>query len=265
MTYNSYHHLLSFGLTRYAKVRGSGYIAKVLSTAALAALFAAAPCQTALGCTFVTSPPAKVPPTFSVWFYRGLVPMPNANVVVRGDAAQELLRSTTDASGLLTLSHLKPGPYTIDILEDGVELWGLDVEVSTHAEWPIPIVRAKLPPRPKLHEPVLLRGLRGTLFDENGAVIVGATVTVEAPESASIRKVSLTTDQRGEFSSALPEGHYLLTFQARYFSVAKLPVDVAHTAPRGWEAISITLQVERCTLYPDPNRFTVSELPTKIK
>lgn len=222
-------------------------------------------CQAALACSWVTVYNyEKVPPNFSVAFYLSDVPVRNAKATlysVAGEQQSAQRSYVTDAKGQVALTDIKPGRYVLSVGE-GHSQQSVAVEVVPDGKnlQTALVNRFTPPPPPKLREPILVRRLQGTVLDPSGAVIVGAKVIVEGAGSTRFEKLTLIADEVGHFDASVPDGQYLLTFQVRGFSEAKLPVEVAHEGKHAWAGAVVTLQIRTCDLDPDPNRFQVSEL-----
>jgi len=88
------------------------------------------------------------------------------------------------------------------------------------------------------HAQVAQPTLQGKVFDPNRAVVVGATIVIEAKGSAE--SVSTVSDQNGEFSITLAPGEYILRVSAAGFAESSRTLNVSQGSPAEFE---IVLQV----------------------
>ncbi len=124
-------------------------------------------------------------------------PVQGATAEFWGVANATPITTTTDAGGTFALTNVPPGVYNYSVLYDGANYTETPVYVSSHSS---PVnASAGLSPA----------NLTGSVVSANGAVVVGATVTVV---SSTGRVVTTVTNVTGRFSVAtIGPGNYTVT------------------------------------------------------
>jgi hypothetical protein len=159
----------------------------------------------------------------------------------KGREREFVAQLTSDDKGFLEL-HLSSGFYLLEHAdEDGrgyVGAFEVDPSAKDLQHHRKVHLRTRMPTR----SPLVLGEVRGVLLDVQGAVVLGADITL----ASRGHFWGAISDGQGRFSFKAKPGEYLLTIQGPPgFYTAKIPIQV--TSGEGyWEAVAVTLEIASC-------------------
>jgi hypothetical protein len=163
-------------------------------------------------------------------------PLGGARIIIT--RPNKIERSTeTDFDGNYE-TKLEPGEYSIAVNEANHEPFMLDrFIVPSDGEAQLDILLQTL----KVASPIPWFLLKGTVFDENQAVVPGTRLTATDQMG---RKFVTETGDEGQFQSKLPTGKYRLLFERDGFRPTKV-MSFDHLNS-GEKSINVKLEVGRC-------------------
>ena len=232
--------------------------------------------QIANACTIVevTVPPLKVSRNVTIIALQSEKLLVGAPVVVerlanpkRVQSVGTIARVVTNAKGEIALRELTPGVYVLSVLEGEHKHWLGSIEVLEQSNSDISRAEFKLlpdaPPPPVPPAPLLLRRIAGELHDPSGAVFANTQFQLRRLDAKGGKvEMESSTNVRGEFSLAVPDGSYELRVAVRGFNLALVPVEVVAASDRGWNGLNLTLALAKCGPGMNPYVYSVAELTT---
>jgi hypothetical protein len=179
-------------------------------------------------------------------------PIPGASVTVEGSAGGQA--ATTNGKGEYNISGLNPGTYQVKITAPGFDSFQVQITVKagTRSEAdavlmaaPKPVEPAAEPPpaaeqnpgqnQPEVTATAVTNGktatVTGTVTDQTGAVVVGATVTIT---NRSGFKQTATTNAKGVYTIDVPPGTYDFSVSApnfKTFQSSGMNLTIGQTVP----------------------------------
>lgn len=177
--------------------------------------------------------------------------VPGATAVLWGVANGSRITTTSDAGGTFQLTNVAPGVYKYNILFDGTNYTETPVYVSAGAS---PVnASAGISPT----------NLTGTVFNAQGGVVGGATVTIG---STSGRVVSTTTNTSGAYLvTTIGPGNYTITASGPAANERSLGAKVLVTSIGSHEKVNLTeFPTAPITISATANGLPQAGLPIRL-
>ncbi len=238
-------------------------------------IFLAAELASACTVVEVEVPPQKVGSNVTVVALKNKQPLVGISIVVERLENEKTMKPlltitqvATNTRGEIALSRMSPGIYALSVLEKEHKHWLGSIRVSSQSDTDSSHVEFELlpeaPPPPLRPAPLLVQRIAGRLYDSSGAVFANTQFQVK---NLDVNDAGLemqgSTNTRGEFSLAVPDGNYELHVAVSGFNPALVPLEVTANSDRAWRGIELKLELARCGAGRNPYRYSVTEQITE--
>jgi hypothetical protein len=164
----------------------------------------------------------------------------------------------TDKRGVAKLPELSPGEYRI-VADSGKLDATMLLSVLGDSDDSRCEIRLTPPDAPKALDSlaeqtasIKVRGFRGIVQDESGALIQRAKIRVLRKSSDKQDLARIESDERGQFSLHLERGTYLAVFQVAGFKMQVVGFEVVKN---GWDAVRLTMEIAGTATNVPPEKW----------